>query len=166
MERRWNIRIDGREMVVESRDGQVWIDGRRWDGTVTAEGGGNYRVTTEGREVRFAAEVAGRRVELVRGPVGHTLEVQTPIDLLRASLRPAGKGRGKAAQVRAPMPGMVLKVMVAEGDAVEKGTPLLILEAMKMENILKADADGVIEKVHVREGAAVEKGQLLISLGR
>jgi biotin carboxyl carrier protein len=67
-----------------------------------------------------------------------------------------------AGDIKAPMPGMVLKILVNEGDAVKKGDALLVLEAMKMENILKAPSDGVIRKVNAVKGAAVEKNQLLI----
>lgn len=66
--------------------------------------------------------------------------------------------------VKAPMPGLVLDIMVQPGQAVEKGDTLLILEAMKMENVIKATGEGVVKAVHVEKGAAVEKGHLLIEL--
>jgi len=64
----------------------------------------------------------------------------------------------------APMPGLVLDVMVKAGDEVTAGTPLLILEAMKMENVLKAEADGVVKAIKVSKGEAVEKKQLLVEI--
>jgi len=68
----------------------------------------------------------------------------------------------KVADIKAPMPGMVLNILVKEGDAVKKGDTLIILEAMKMENSLKSPTDGVIKKIAVTKGVAVEKNQLLI----
>jgi biotin carboxyl carrier protein len=68
----------------------------------------------------------------------------------------------KVNEVKAPMPGMVLKILVKDGDEVKKGDPLLVLEAMKMENILKSPTDGVIKKIAAVTGVAVEKNQLLI----
>ena len=62
------------------------------------------------------------------------------------------------------MPGLVLEIQVQAGQTVSKGDTLLILEAMKMENVLKAAADGVIKSIHVQKGAAVEKGALLLEL--
>ena len=64
--------------------------------------------------------------------------------------------------VHAPMPGKVLQVLVEPGHAVEEGQPLLVLEAMKMENVIKATASGTVSEVPVHEGDAVEKGGLLV----
>lgn len=66
--------------------------------------------------------------------------------------------------VKAPMPGLVLRVVAEPGQTVNKGDTLLILEAMKMENVIKAANDGVVEAIHVAQGAAVEKGQLLLEM--
>jgi biotin carboxyl carrier protein len=62
------------------------------------------------------------------------------------------------------MPGMVLKVLVTPGQAIQKGDPVLILEAMKMENVFKAAADAVVKEIKVSERTAVEKGEVLIVL--
>lgn len=65
--------------------------------------------------------------------------------------------------LKAPMPGLVLEVKVAPGDSIKKGQALMVLEAMKMENVLKAEADCLIKSIDCTIGAAVEKGQVLIS---
>ena len=62
----------------------------------------------------------------------------------------------------APMPGMVLNVLAEAGQTVEKGDALLVLEAMKMENLIKATAGATVGSIEIAEGQAVEKGQLLI----
>jgi biotin carboxyl carrier protein len=66
--------------------------------------------------------------------------------------------------INAPMPGLVLEVSVEAGQEVEEGTPLLILEAMKMENVIKAPGTGVVKSVNVSKGEAVEKNHLLIEM--
>lgn len=66
--------------------------------------------------------------------------------------------------IKAPMPGKVIDVIVKEGDSVKKGDAILILEAMKMENVLKSDADCTIKKVHVKSAESVEKNQVLVEL--
>ena len=60
------------------------------------------------------------------------------------------------------MPGLVLELKVNEGDEVKTGAPLLILEAMKMENVIKSDQDGTIKRIEVQEKETVEKNQVLI----
>jgi pyruvate carboxylase subunit B len=67
-------------------------------------------------------------------------------------------------EIRAPMPGLVLNVMVEEGQEVQEGAGLIVLEAMKMENELRAQADGVVKAVHVAAGDAVGKNDLLLEL--
>lgn len=73
----------------------------------------------------------------------------------------AGAGQ-RVNAVKAPMPGLVVEVRVKVGDQVASGDALVILEAMKMENIIRSAGDGVIKKVHVATGEGVEKNQVLI----
>ncbi len=70
----------------------------------------------------------------------------------------------KVGDIKAPMPGLVLEVSVEVGMQVMKGDKVLILEAMKMENALKAAGDGIVKAIHITKGTAVEKGQLLIEM--
>ena len=70
----------------------------------------------------------------------------------------------QALELRAPMPGKVLEILVEEGQTVEEGEALLVLEAMKMENVLRAGAAGVVSSIGVEAGSAVEKEAVLISL--
>ncbi|HNM32873.1 MAG TPA: biotin/lipoyl-binding protein, partial [Chitinophagales bacterium] len=65
---------------------------------------------------------------------------------------------------KAPMPGLVLDILVEAGQAVNKGDNLIILEAMKMENIIKASGSGTVKSIHVQKKDAVEKNQLLIEM--
>ena len=66
--------------------------------------------------------------------------------------------------LKAPMPGKILDILVKEGDEVALGDPVMILEAMKMENELKSPADGILEALHVEKGDNVEKNQLLLEI--
>ena len=78
-------------------------------------------------------------------------------------------GFGQAANklltnVKAPMPGLVLDIAVEEGQTIQRGDKILILEAMKMENSIIISADAIIKKILVKKGQAVEKGQVLVEL--
>ena len=70
----------------------------------------------------------------------------------------------KAKDIKAPMPGLIVEVLVKEGEEIKESTPLIILSAMKMENILLAQADGVIKSIWVKKDDTVDKGQLIIEM--
>ncbi len=93
----------------------------------------------------------------------YTLQVKDQYDLLLHNLGLDNLNNKKVNDLKAPMPGLVLRIEVAEGQTVKKGDPLLVLEAMKMENILKSPGDLTIKKVIVKKGVAVEKNQVLIN---
>lgn len=70
----------------------------------------------------------------------------------------------KLNEVKAPMPGLIVEVMVDVGDEIVEGTPLLVLSAMKMENVIMAQGEGRIQSIEVKKDDAVEKGQLIIKM--
>lgn len=70
----------------------------------------------------------------------------------------------KVNAIKAPMPGLIVEVMVEEGQEVVEGTPLLVLSAMKMENIIVSQGEGVVKSIEVKKADAVEKGQLIIEM--
>lgn len=94
----------------------------------------------------------------------YTLDIKEEIDLLLDKMGINLAAMQKVAPLKAPMPGMILKVLVSEGQQVNKGDALLILEAMKMENVLKATATATIKSIKAVEKIAVEKGAILIEM--
>ena len=107
-------------------------------------------------------ELNGKIVTVSVNGRKETFEIKDSLDLLVDQLGLAVTKNEKVDSVLAPMPGLVLKLMVAAGDAVEEGQPLLILEAMKMENVIKSPTSGVIKSIDVSVGAAVEKKKVLL----
>jgi pyruvate carboxylase subunit B len=97
---------------------------------------------------------------------GAAIEAEVVDERTRAIRDMAGVGAGPAGPrpIVAPMPGMVLRVEVREGDHVQVGQGVVIVEAMKMENELKAAASGIVTRVHIEEGQPVEKDQVLVEL--
>jgi biotin carboxyl carrier protein len=97
---------------------------------------------------------------------GYRYEVEA-LDERQRRIRDLGVGRAAhagPAPLLAPMPGLVVRVLAREGDLVQPGQGLVVVEAMKMENELRATAAGRVRSVHVVQGATVEKGSLLIEL--
>ncbi len=94
----------------------------------------------------------------------YTVAIKEPIDQLLHSMGLDLKAVKKVESVKAPMPGMILKVLVSPGQQIEKGDGLIILEAMKMENVLKAGGPAIVKSIRVEERTAVEKGAVLIDL--
>jgi biotin carboxyl carrier protein len=92
----------------------------------------------------------------------YQISIEDQFDVLLKQLGLDNLTANKVLEIKAPMPGLVLKVLVAENAEVKKGDNLLILEAMKMENILKSSTDGVVKKILIKQGDKVEKNQILI----
>ena len=92
----------------------------------------------------------------------YTLDIKDKYDELLHNLGFDKLATKKVNDIKAPMPGMVLNILVSECQEIKKGDALIVLEAMKMENILKAPSDGVVKKIIAIKGNAVEKSQLLI----
>ena len=111
-------------------------------------------VKADAAEKTFSVRVNGNNYQL---------NVKDKFDDLLKSLGFDDLNAKKVNELKAPMPGLVLEVRVAEGDTVKKGDPILVLEAMKMENIIKSPTDGTVKKINVKKGIAVEKNQVLIN---
>jgi biotin carboxyl carrier protein len=95
--------------------------------------------------------------------VNYSIAITDHFDLLLKQLGMDNLTANKVLQVKAPMPGLVLSLLVTEGDEVKKGDNLLVLEAMKMENMIKSPTDGIIKNIAVKPGDKVEKNEVLIN---
>jgi biotin carboxyl carrier protein len=140
------VRVDGRPVAVDARlpaaaTGSLLVDGASHQVDMVEERGG-WRVWIDGEAFQARVEGAARR----RGRVG-------------------GVAAGTGQRLLAPMPGKVVAVLVEVGQAVEAGTGLVILEAMKMENEFRAGVAGIVTEVHVAAGEAVDAGDLLVVIG-
>ena len=93
-----------------------------------------------------------------------TVSIKDRYDMLLKQLGMENTASSKVNQIKAPMPGLVLDIQVEAGTEVQKGDPVMILEAMKMENVLKSPGDGKVKSIAVAQGEAVEKNQLLVEM--
>lgn len=92
----------------------------------------------------------------------YEISLKDKFDLLVEQLGFSNMASKKVNNIKAPMPGLVLDVIVNVGDAVAKGDSVLILEAMKMENVIKAEGNAVVKSISIEKGTAVEKNQILV----
>lgn len=83
-------------------------------------------------------------------------------DLLLDKMGLSAVNASQMSKLKAPMPGLILDIKVTAGDSVAKGDQLLVLEAMKMENVIKSPGEGVVKAIIVKKGDSVEKNQILI----
>ncbi|HUF74919.1 MAG TPA: DUF2118 domain-containing protein [Longimicrobiales bacterium] len=163
----YHVTIGDRVFRVELGPDGAHIDGTPVGGVSLehADGSPVRGLIVEGRSYRLVPD----RIERGRWRLalrGSTVSADVVDERTKAIREMAGSGAVAAgpAPIVAPMPGMVVTVEVAEGDRVEAGQSVAIVEAMKMENELRASAAGVVRRVHVRQGDAVEKDQVLVDL--
>lgn len=142
--------IDGKEFswdVIEVKEGSFHVIRNNRSYSVEV-------IKADPKEKSFLVSVNGNKYQL---------NVKDKFDELLKSLGMDNMNASKVNEIKAPMPGLVLDIRVAEEQEVKKGDPILVLEAMKMENILKSPTDGTIKKINVKKGIAVEKNQVLIN---
>ena len=158
------VLLDGQTIQVEVDGDRVTVDGQTHSATLGIIPGTPLRqLLIDGRPLTLSVEAVGRgRWSLT--PKGERWELEVLDERTQhiRSLAGGGNQRRAAGVLRAPMPGLVVRVQVQPGEQVAAGDPLVVLEAMKMENELKAAAPGKVKSVPVAAGEVVEKGQVLV----
>lgn len=117
--------------------------------------------------LRYPVEIVSQhqnQYEVLVNGVSYSFSVETPFSLYRSKLLESLAPSGGSEKIQSPMPGKVLDVLVEKGDEVQPGEPLLVLEAMKMQNSILATSKGVVTKVYVTKDANVGKGDVLVEI--
>ncbi len=150
------VRVEDKKGV--SVEGGEWLEVRRLSAT-------EYSVTTDGHVDRVVAVREGNDgVRLIAGGTMIGALVETERSRLLKQYARSTRPSASKMEVHAPMPALVVKLEVEVGQSVTSGQGLLVLEAMKMENEIKAHFAGCVKSIHVQQGKAVEKGELLLVL--
>ncbi|MBS1487805.1 MAG: biotin/lipoyl-binding protein [Bacteroidetes bacterium] len=161
----YQTKVNGKHFEVTKSGHQYLLNGKDFQWDISKIAAGSFHILHNHKSYR--AEVvkidhAAKTVLLKINNKVVSVEVKTPMDLLLEKMGMANGAAAKINHLKAPMPGLVIDLKVKAGDVVKAGDPLLILEAMKMENILKAAGDATVKNVTVKKGDSVEKGQVLI----
>jgi biotin carboxyl carrier protein len=158
------VTVAGREIEVEIEGDQVRVEGRSLAAALRPVPGTPLRhLLVDSRPSTLVIEGNGRGHWAI-GARGERWEVEAVDERTRhiRSLTGAATRDPGAAALKAPMPGLVVRVLAEPGQAVARGAGVVVLEAMKMENELKASSDAKVKAVRVRPGEPVEKGQVLV----
>jgi biotin carboxyl carrier protein len=108
-------------------------------------------------------KVEDKKLKLKINGKSTTVSIKSHMDLVLEKLGMNVAGEYAIQQLNSPMPGSIIEILVEDGSEVKKGEPMIILEAMKMENVIKASVDVVVTKIYVNIGDNVEKNQPLIA---
>lgn len=158
-----------KEFRIELQDGKSLkgtVDGKNFNYDLIEVRSGVFHILRENKsctaevlrankeEKSFTIRVNGNK---------YSVRLKDKYDELLEKLGMSDSSSAKIKELKAPMPGLVIDVRVNENDTVKKGDALIVLEAMKMENVLKASADTTVKKIFVKKGNTAEKNQTLIS---
>ncbi len=158
------ISFDGRTMSFRIEGGAIVTDGKRIEFTILREEEGRLLVKIGNSVEEIVYSESGGDVQLFSGDVPRNFEVLSDRDLLVRSLEPDSLSRHTHSEIRAPMPGLVVRILVKKGDVVKHGSNVMLLEAMKMENEIRTPVDAEIGDGLVNEGDIVEKDQVIVTL--
>lgn len=160
------VTIDGQERTVEVAGDQVTLDGAAVTASLEPVPGTPLRqLVLDGRPITLTVEPMGPgRWRVGRAGLAPGIEVLDERLRHIRSLTGNGARKGGSGVLKAPMPGLVVRVEVEPGQQVTAGAPVVVLEAMKMENQLVAPATGTVTEVRVKAGATVERGAVLVEI--
>lgn len=161
----YKARIHNNEILLEKKDSNWLVNGLTQDWDIRRLDDKRFHMIHN--HECFTAEIvfvlrAEKQVVVKINNQQYTVQLSDRFDELLKQLGMNTAAAGKINDLKSPMPGLVVKLLVQVGDMVNKGDGLLVLEAMKMENLIKASGNGTVKAIKVSAGTKVEKGELLI----
>ncbi|MDZ7344290.1 MAG: acetyl-CoA carboxylase biotin carboxyl carrier protein subunit [candidate division KSB1 bacterium] len=164
---RYLVRFGDQKLSISDIDrekGQARVDGKLVQFDFQHVRGPVYSLIVEGKVFSVSIENNEGITEVSWGANILRAEVEDERAALLRQLSRRGSQVSEAIDIKAPMPGLVIRVPVKTGDTIKKGQSLAVIEAMKMENDIRSPMDGVVSAIHIRERSAVEKNALLVTL--
>jgi len=162
------IKVNNKQFWVAIEEGfdlKADINGKKVNCNIEEIGNGRFLLRKENKVFELflvSASEDGKELEVQMGQSYFKAEIQTEFDQLLGTMGFKTGDSKKLKELKSPMPGKIVSVLVEEGANVKAGDSLLVLEAMKMENVLQCPVDGKVEKILVEKGASVNKNDILI----
>lgn len=157
--------VNKNSFEITSDDSSLMVNGIPLNWNVVKISEGYFHILLDNKSYRAEVVKADEHTKSLSLKINgriYVVELKDKFDLLLEKMGMNSGVAGKVNNIKAPMPGLIIDLRVREGDHVKPGDPLLILEAMKMENIIKASGEGTVKSVKVKKGDSVEKNQVLI----
>lgn len=151
------VQLEAGKLILETEGERISAD------VAVLPDGESYSLLVDGRSYEVAIEEERDGLAVTLDGRRFWVAVKHPIEKTLREVAHVGPAAGGAV-LRAPMPGLVVDIKVVEGDTVAVGQPVVVIEAMKMQNELAAEGSGVIKTVHVQTGQTVEAGKELVTL--
>jgi acetyl/propionyl-CoA carboxylase alpha subunit len=156
----------GNTYIIETKKGRTLVNGKETeiDKLLISPGKSHWLYNNRSYRIELLEKGENKTLKLRVNEKIITVKLKDRMDVLLKELGMDSMSGGKVNDLKAPMPGLVVDIKVTEGQQVKKGDTIIVLEAMKMENALKAAADATVKKIAAVKGTAVEKNQVLVYL--
>lgn len=161
----FSVTIQNKTYSVENADQKIRVNGKTMEWDLKWISDRKIHLIFENKSIEaelISFDKESKTIQIRLGDKTSTLLVKDRFDILLEQLGMNNNNTGEVKEIKAPMPGLILDLKVKPGDVVKKGDVVLILEAMKMENIIKSPGDGVVKAVKIALKQSVEKNQVLI----
>lgn len=153
------------DFKIEINSDEIIVDDKKIDLDIAEISENKFHIIYENKSYNLeiiSKDLKNKTFEILVNGNKYELKAQDELDLMLAKLGFDQSENEKISEIKSPMPGLVLRFIAEEGQTVEKGDPVLVLESMKMENVLKSPGAGTIQKITCKVGETVEKNQTLI----
>ena len=157
--------VNQKKFEIISNENELTVDGKSMPWDLVKVGDGYFHILINTKSYRAEIVKVNRLTKSFLIKINgeqYSIELKDKFDLLLEKMGLTNGVGGKINSIKAPMPGLIIDLKVKAGDKVMAGDSLLILEAMKMENLIKASGESTVKSVKVKKGDSVEKNQILI----
>jgi acetyl/propionyl-CoA carboxylase alpha subunit len=152
------VSLEDKTFEISNKKGKWFVGDEQFDGDIAETGRNNKSYNVEVLEVNSE----GKSIHLLINGQHCYTKTKDQLDLILEGMGLQNSTVQKLNNIKAPMPGLIQSVAVSEGDVISKGDTLLVLVAMKMENVIRSSGNGIVKTLKVASGETVEKNQVLL----